>query len=124
MRISNHVLEADIAGELYYQLRGYGIVPRLELKLPSALHRSGKMRVDMAIVIDKTLRAVIECKNPGTKAGKAWYKRQSFSKFKIDRQISAYEQFEKVHGIPVFWCRSMTDIKPTVGKILAVLETQ
>lgn len=122
MKISDHVLESDIQAELYHRLRLCDIIPRMELKVPSKLHRSGKMRVDIAIVVDKHLRAVVECKNPGTKAGKAWYARQSFSKDRVNRQQRAYSMFEIEHNVPVLWCRSMKDISPTVIRILEILE--
>ena len=88
--------EADVVMELCWRLRRDGWTVRCEVYVPSAAHRSGFMRCDVAIVEADEILFLFEVKSvePATIFGGS-------------RQRRAYTEAESVHGIPVFFVYGM-----------------
>ena len=71
--------EADVAAEFYYQCRRLGLLIKMEVKLPSKVHRSGFMRADALIFQLGTIVCAVEFKghrktrlNPESRQYKAY----------------------------------------------------
>lgn len=111
--------EADIVAELYYRFRCKGIVPRMEVKLPSLIMQSGFIRCDMAIMCGATILAVIEVKAHGRidPISSKTYARMCAA----NKQDRAYESFSRNTGIPVFWVRGRKNIAGIVQKVLDLM---
>ena len=60
-----HHREMMLVGELYHQLRLAGVDAYLETRIPSDLHKSGEMRVDLAVLRDGDLFGIVEVKKNG-----------------------------------------------------------
>jgi hypothetical protein len=118
MKITQKTTEADIVAELYYQFRLVGIIPRLEIKLPTLLTKSKKFRVDMVIEKNEEIIAVIEAK----RRAKLWNNSKSFKalgrEWAEDRQKRVYQRFEESTGIPVIWVIGRKDIGPAINKVI------
>lgn len=116
------VTEADIVGELYFRLRNAGLTIRLEAQLPSLIMKSGKLRVDVAVIQDDEVKAVVEVKRKNC----AFYPNPKNAKqyainSKAAIQVRAYESFERNTGVPVLWVRGYKEIAPTIIKIKEIL---
>lgn len=105
--------EADIVSELYYRLRQNGILPRMEVKLPSLITRSRRIKCDLALVANKEIIAAVEVKRKSPSKGKFAVARMTAANL----QERAYESMSRNTGIPVFWVRGRKDIQPTVDKL-------
>ena len=56
LKLTGHHSEADLQAEFYSIIKRIGLGCYLEVKLPSSLHRSGYMRVDVAVTVRKFWR--------------------------------------------------------------------
>lgn len=104
------VTEADLLARFYRQAANRGLDIRMEVILPSALHRSGRMRVDAALVKGQMILALIEGKTPGAKIGGN------------TRQKFAYEKFKVRHGVPTFWINSENAISGLIDSLQGVVD--
>lgn len=100
-------LEFDLKIELYFQLRTAGLSVALEVGVPSDLHVSGWMSVDLAIFDGEIISAVIECKKPG--------QRMSYH----SRQAQAYRAFAERFSIPAYFLNDGDDITSLVRLLLS-----
>ena len=64
--------ESEISAELYFRLRSAGHDVHLEVQVPSLGHRSGMMRVDLAILVAfETLLNALQTPSPVTSEAKS-----------------------------------------------------
>ena len=120
MHFTRKDTEADIAGEVYYRLREHGIIPRLQLKLPSLVTPSKTIIPDLTITEGDQVIAVIEVKRGKMRdvySAKDFGRMMAFS-----AQERAYESLSRVNNIPVFWCFGRRGVQPVVDKVLALFE--
>jgi hypothetical protein len=97
--------EADLIAELYHRCKVSGITARLEVFVPSTIHRSKRMRVDVAIFRGNEIVACVEGKTPGGKIGGN------------TRQRNAYEALRHRYNIEVHWINSFGQIDALVRKL-------
>jgi hypothetical protein len=102
-----HHREMLITGELYYQLRLAGIEAYLETRLPSHVHSSGFMRVDIAAFDEDGVFAAIEAKKEGGKLGP------------MTRQAKAYRGLRDL-GVGILFVSQEADIAKTVALVVAL----
>lgn len=102
----SQLTEADLLAEFYHRCRLVGIDLRMEIFVPSTLHRSKKMRADAAVLSGNEIIAFVEGKTPGALVGGN------------TRQKHAYQAFETYHGVPTFWLNSFSQINPLINRLL------
>ena len=108
MKIINFKLtEADIAAEFYRQCCWKGFQLRMEVKMPSDVHRSGFMRVDALVFDGGRIVCAIEFKNNKKHTAKPG-----------SRQYAAYSGLD----IPFFFCCGMHDIEDTLDNVVALAD--
>lgn len=107
IRVSDVLSEADLLAEFYHRCKLVGIKVRLEVFLPSTLHRSKRMRADVAVFRGSgdEIVACVEGKTPGAKVGGN------------TRQKHAYEALRTYHGVHVFWINGFEQLDDLVGKV-------
>lgn len=106
MRYNADVMsEADLVAEFYHRCKLAGITARLEVFIPSMLHRSKRMRVDVAIFRGNEIVACVEGKTPGAKIGGD------------TRQRRAYEALTRTYGVEVHWINSFGQLDPLIAKL-------
>lgn len=110
MKFSLLETEADLLAELYHRGRLAGLMLKMEVIVPSVIHRSKRMRVDAALIHDGCIVALIEGKTPGAKIGGN------------TRQKHAYNALLTYHGIPTFWINSFAQIDPLLEKLQALTQ--
>jgi len=109
MYITNFKLtEADVAAEFYRKCRWDGFGLRMEVKMPSDVHRSGFMRVDALVFDEERIVCAIEFKNNRKHAAKPG-----------SRQYTAYSGLD----IPFFFCCGMQEIEDTLHDVNALADT-
>ena len=99
--------EADVAAEFYHQCQKLGLVVKMEVKLPSKVHRSGTMRADALIFQLGEVVCAVEFKG--------------FRKSGLDpysRQFRAYSGL----GIPFFLCCGSGEIESTLDEVVALAD--
>ena len=94
--------EADVSSEFYRQCSRDGFKLRMEVKMPSDVHRSGFMRVDALVFDGARIVCAIEFKNDRKHAAKPG-----------SRQYAAYSGLD----IPFFFCCGMQDIEETLYNV-------
>jgi hypothetical protein len=95
--------EADLLCELYHQAKTAGMRIRMETRVPSAVHRSGYLRADAAIMLNNAPVILIEAKTPGSQLPKP-----------ESRQHRAYAST----GLPVFYLNDFAQIPRVVQDCL------
>jgi len=98
--------EADLLSEFYHQCKLAGLCIRMEVFVPSTLHRSKRLRADCAIYRHGRIFALIEGKTPGAKIGGN------------TRQKHAYNTVLRDYGIKTYWLNGMDQIEPLVRKLV------
>jgi hypothetical protein len=107
---SDRLSEADLVGELYHQCVLEGLWIKLEVPLPSKIHRSKTMRADAVLLWHFKVIAIVEVKSPGSiTSGDT-------------RQKRAYREIEREYGIPVFWLNDFEQIKDLTEKLVALVD--
>ena len=99
--------EADVAAEFYYQCRRLGLLVKMEVKLPSKVHRSGFMRADALIFQLGTIVCAVEFKG--------------HRKTRLNpksRQYKAYSGLE----VPFFLCCGLSEIDETIDNVIALAD--
>lgn len=100
--------EADLLAELHHRCRVVGLVLRMEVCIPSAVHKSKRMRVDAALISSGHVLALIEGKTPGEKTAEN------------TRQRRAYAAIASEHRVPTFWLNAYDQIDPLVEKLQGI----
>ena len=101
--------EADVAAEFYHKCQNLGLTVKMEVKLPSDVHRSKTMRADAVIFQLGKAVCAIEFKN-----------RRTIPLNPKSRQAMAYAGL----GMPFFLCLGMQDIEETINDVVALADKQ
>ena len=107
---ARHWTEATLMAEVYGAAKAAGIKMLLEVKIPSAVHRSGEMRADGAAIEGNQIYALVEAKRPGRHFTAGC------------RQHDAYDQIERDYGVRTLWINSMEAIPNVVRELAALRE--
>ena len=101
--------EADVAAEFYHKCQNLGLIVKMEVKLPSTVHRSKAMRADAVIFqLGKAICAVeFKC-------------RRTIPLNLKSRQAMAYAGL----GMPFFLCLGLHDIEETISYVVALADKQ
>jgi len=99
--------EADVSAEFYHQCQKLGLTLKMEVRLPSDVHRSGMMRVDALVFQLGTIVCAVEFKVHRKHASKP----QS-------RQYRAYSGL----GFPFFFCCGTGEIEDTIENVVALAD--
>lgn len=94
--------EFEVVGELYYLLRKAGLEAKLEVCVPSDLHTSGFMRIDIGVFHQGRLVHAIECKRDGKWMGKGTI------------QARAYRELNERFGIEIHFANHGDHFTPIV----------
>ena len=105
--------EADVAAEFYHQCQKLGLIVKMEVKLPSRVHRSGFMRADAVVFqqTDKFQTVEVVCAVEFKGHRKIGLNPES-------RQYKAYMGL----GFPFFLCCGLSDIKETINDVVALAD--
>ena len=107
----NIYTEADVSSEFYHQCRLRDIELKMEVQIPSKVHRSGQMRADAVVVFDETPICCVEFKGPRCQK----VKKEGLS---VDsRQYRAYVGT----GVPFFVCCGLDEIGETIENVEELL---
>jgi hypothetical protein len=98
--------ESELVGELYFRLRQAGVNAKLEVSVPSSLHTSGFMRIDIGVLSDGVLGHAIECKRSGKRLGMN------------TRQAKSYRALREDFGIQIHFVNDPDDFDFVLRKIL------
>ncbi|KKK50023.1 hypothetical protein LCGC14_3129170 [marine sediment metagenome] len=101
--------EADVAAEFYHRCKGLGLVAKMEVKLPSDVHRSGFMRADALVFQIGKVVCAVEFK--GCRRSKMPLNPKS-------RQYRAYAGL----SIPFFLCSGSDEIEDTLDDVCALAD--
>ena len=99
--------EADVAAEFYHRCQKLGLIVKMEVKLPSKVHRSGTMRADAIVFQLGKVVCSVEFKN-----------RRTVPLNPSSRQAKAYAGL----GIPFFLCLGMDEIDETIDNVVALAD--
>jgi hypothetical protein len=102
---NTYISERDLLSEFYMECRLAGVKIRMEVFVPSTIHRSKRMRADCAIYKNGKIHALVEGKTPGHVVGGN------------TRQRHAYDSVFKNYGIRTHWLNDMKQIAPLVAQL-------
>lgn len=99
--------EADVAAKFYHRCQGFGLTAKMEVKLPSTVHRSGFMRADAVIFQLGEVVCAVE-----------------FKGFRKDRLNPESRQYKAYAGldIPFFLCCGSGEIEDTLDNVIALAD--
>ena len=99
--------EADVAAEFYHQCQKLGLTAKMEVTLPSKVHRSGFMRADALVFQLSNLVCAVEFKG---------HRKTGLNP--ESRQYKAYMGL----GIPFFLCCGLSSIEETINDVVALAD--
>ena len=99
--------EADVSAEFYHQCQRYGFVVKMEVRLPSKVHRSGTMRADALVFQFGEIVCAVEFKG---------FRKNGLNP--NSRQFKAYSGL----GIPFFLCCGSGEIEGTLDEVVALAD--
>ena len=99
--------EADVAAEFYYRCQELGLIVKMEVSLPSKVHRSGAMRADAVVFQLGKVVCAVEFKG-----------HRKIGLNPNSRQYKAYVGL----GIPFFLCCGVDQIDDTVNDVIALAD--